>query len=689
MKRLFAFLSKRPALALVPVFAFLLTPSVASAQSVAGWVGALVEGAAAATVLAPVAVMAYAMFTVVNFILWIAGMLFNVAVVLTVFQFATYFGNTQGIQAAWTVLRDLGNIVLLFGFIFMGLGTVLNLHEYTIKKALPGFIIFAILLNFSLFASQAVIDVANVLSSSFYAQAMDEGGGCTDQSADDFLPCINDGIAGKVMQVSGVASAYNLNIVGRYFEDPIQTIIGFFALSVFSAIAATVLFAGAIMFIFRAVVLVFLMVLSPIGFAGMAVPPLQKLANDWWQALIKNAFFAPVYILLVLVALKVAEGLVANTGAGGGLAGAIQNGGVGAGQMFLTFSLITGFMAFALVGAQKLGAVGAGFATKTAGGVALGGIGFVGRRTLGAYSNSMANRIRSSKFGESELGRFTAGIADKGARASYSVRGAAPFKALGVDVGKPNKAASHGYHGIEEAEAKKRVDYAKTLKGRIETQKEYQERLPMAQEQAAAALKTKNDASSRLQDISNAAEKQQEKVNFLKEQEKANPNDAGIKARIDQAQVELAKQLEQRVEAEKELAKSEKALTDAQSNLEFGKKVSKEEQQDQYADHLERGAHGAMEYRGSGVLKKIYTLDKKAGNFKVTLGEHVKEAAAQKIRKTRGMDELESAFETMKKKIKDAEKANAGTANHAPAAAPASKPATKPAGGGGDHAHPH
>lgn len=680
MKRLFAFLAKYPTFTLASFFVLLSLPQQAHAQ-VAGWAGQFLETVFVGGPLIPIVAAAYAMFTVVNFVLWIAGMLFNVAVVFTVFQFAAYFGNTEGIHAAWTVLRDLGNIVLLFGFIFMGLGTVLNLHEYTIKKALPGFIIFAVLLNFSLFASQAVIDVANVLASSFYAQAMDEGGGCTNESADDFLPCINDGIAGKVMQISGVASAYSLNVGFRYFEDPIQTIVFMFGLTVFSAIAASVLFAGAIMFMFRATVLVFLMVLSPIGFAGMAVPPLQKLANDWWSNLIKNAFFAPVYILFVLVALKVGEGLVPNSGSGGGLAGALQSGGMASGQMILTFTLIIGFMAFALAGAQKIGAVGAGYATKMAGSVALGSVGFVGRRTLGRASSSLAGRIRSSKFGESEFGRFSAGLADKGAHASYSLRAAAPLKALGIDAGKPNKAAAHGYHGIEEAEVKKRIEYAKTLKGRTETKKEYEDRLPEANDRAAAALATKNAADSRLQDIANETKKQEERLAFLREQEKNNPTDVNIKARVDKAQADLADQLAKRTEAEKELAKSEKELAEAQSNLQFGKKFTKKEQQENYAAGLDRGAHNPMRY----PFPYLAGAEKGQG-VKVTLGGHVKHLAAEKIRKTGGMNEVDSALEILKKKIEAAENAGGADAHHAPPAAPATKPTTK-SGGGGGHGH--
>ena len=59
-------------------------------------------------------------------------------------------------------------------------------------------------------------------------------------------------------------------------------------------------FAAVFLFITRCVVLAFLMVTSPIGFAGMAIPPLHEMATKWWDQLLKQSFFAPIFILLIL-----------------------------------------------------------------------------------------------------------------------------------------------------------------------------------------------------------------------------------------------------------------------------------------------------------------------------------------------------------------------------------------------------
>jgi hypothetical protein len=112
-----------------------------------------------------------AMLKISTFFLGIAGVLFNLVVVKTVFQFSQLIGNSPGLLLAWGILRDLGNMALLFGFIFMGLATILDLHTYNAKKALPMLIIFAVLMNFSLFAAEGIIDTSNVFSTILYSQA--------------------------------------------------------------------------------------------------------------------------------------------------------------------------------------------------------------------------------------------------------------------------------------------------------------------------------------------------------------------------------------------------------------------------------------------------------------------------------------------------------------------------------------
>src|SRR5690606_28975623 len=158
-------------------------------------------------------------------ILFFAGTIFNWVVIRTVFQFGEYFGASEGLLLAWSIIRDVANIGLLFGFILMGVLLILNVgggghgHGHggiDPKRAIPRLISFAVLLNFSLCASQLVIDVSNAFSSSLAVLAADsrceeEVTGQTGASQSVEECASRYGISGRIMQVAGTADIFNLD----------------------------------------------------------------------------------------------------------------------------------------------------------------------------------------------------------------------------------------------------------------------------------------------------------------------------------------------------------------------------------------------------------------------------------------------------------------------------------------------
>lgn len=338
--------------------------------------------------------IAFIFLTLSGLILMLAGTVFNWVVIRTVFQFGTYFGTNEGMLVAWGVMRDIANIALLFGFIFMGVLLILNVggggHGHgggiSAKKAIPRLIIFAVLLNFSLFASQAVIDVANAFSSSFATLA---GENCstntstgTSSSADQTNEeCANVGISGQILKVAGLTSIWDSEsrdlgaALGNLVDRPYSYAVSLIMLSVFVLVTAIVLLAGSIMLIIRVVVLSLLMVTSPVGFAGMAIPKLQGIASMWWSKLMSQAFFAPIYLLLIFISIKLTEGLMQGEAT---LANALianeGNSVAGNMQVVMVFLIVIGFMIGSLIAASRIGAAGASFAANTASSIAFGSL---------------------------------------------------------------------------------------------------------------------------------------------------------------------------------------------------------------------------------------------------------------------------------------------------------------------------
>ncbi|MBU0750291.1 hypothetical protein KKH15_02120 [Patescibacteria group bacterium] len=216
--------------------------------------------------------------TLASTLLGFIGSAFNWAVINTIFNFGSIFGTSESMIIAWGVLRDVGNIVLLFGFILMGVLTILNLHDYPVKKTIPGLIIFAVLLNFSLFASQVVIDVSNAFSSIFYEQASSQ---C--ENAENVRECVkndNSGISGIIVEQAGLTSAFSIDEQNGANLTTLGRGIIYLGLALFVTVAAIVLLAATVMLVVRAVMLSFLMVVSPIGFAVWRFRPLRSSHND-------------------------------------------------------------------------------------------------------------------------------------------------------------------------------------------------------------------------------------------------------------------------------------------------------------------------------------------------------------------------------------------------------------------------
>ncbi len=470
--------------AIVVLVVGLGTPLSAHADvvgSVVSWVGGLVSKVGDATLGALFEGISYIILSFADFILYIVGLLFNYIVDVTVFSFATHIGQSPGIIAAWSVLRDISNIALLFGFVFIGIATILNIHGYEVKKTLPRLIIFAVLLNFSLLASQAVIDVSNVFATVLYNQGASQD--CAGQTAEECTK--NVGISGKIIQMGGIATIFSesdtANLDGSETSNTTWGMV-YLGLAIFVMVTSVVLLAGVILLVTRAVVLCILMALAPLGFAGMAIPPLEKYAKMWWNKLISQSFFAPVYLLFIYVSLKIMEGVTKSLGGTGtftdllahGTSGSVLGANSSGITIVVVYSLLIGFMIASLMIAKQMGAIGADFATSTAGkavgGAVLGSTAFVGRRTVGRLSHRVGHDIRSGRYGEwiknSEVfGRNIAEIADKGGHASFDVRKTKIAETLAktakTELGKAS--GEGGYHKELEEGKKSRDEYAKSL----------------------------------------------------------------------------------------------------------------------------------------------------------------------------------------------------------------------------------
>ena len=639
---------------------------VQAVQNTASSVAECVTSGIGGALSCVVSLVAYLMFQLAATMLGFVGLLFNWVVTVTVFEFGIYFANSSGMLIAWGILRDIGNIVLLFGFILMGIMMILDLDNFNVRKALPRLLIFAVLLNFSLFATEAVVDVANSLSAAFYAAAGDAGS-CTGNNALTSSTCIGQGISGTILTATGLSTIWN---DGSPTIQKFNSADGALVLvmeAIFVSIAAIVLLAGAIMLFIRAITLAFLLVISPLGFAGMAIPPLQKQAMQWWNKLISEAFFAPIFLLLIFVALKLTS-ILQPQGGNISFGDAIASPNSGNFGIFFLFIMIFGFLIASLVVAKNMSATGANIAISTSGkafGAATFGVaGFAGRRVIGGTSSGIAQGLRSTKFGQSEFGRGFVKVFDAGAHASYDARTTGAAKALGknkllgVNLGEPSKTAKGGYHAIEEKAIKDRTDYAKSLEmsdaeekeaARLKKEKGTIDKNWNAKQKTLDAEVTKiekdnKDAPGKLQDLQtqrdavraefSEAIRSGDPVKQAEAQKKGAALDTQINAltaSMASGASNLKKAQDERTNAEKAYNAAVKANTDA---------IAANDPRQRYAKSLEGGLFG------TGI--HAYPV--------LSVGGHASERAAKKIKTGATKSDIKRALDTINDTLEKEEK---------------------------------
>ncbi len=409
--------------------------------------------------------MSSALSTIMSLFAWLTGAM-GVLMANVIYQTVVKMGylvhSIPAIQSAWEVFRDLGNILLVFGFILIGIATILDNATYGAKKTLPKLLMVAITLNFSFFIAGFIIDTGNMFATQFYTQI--NGGKMLTGS----FNVSEEPISSSIMNAIGLTKVYDFstNKMKQGSADITNQdnwAVTFFASIILFVITAFTLGAIAIMLVIRFVILLILLITSPVGFVGLAgIPVISKYGKKWWSTLTDQTLFAPVLLLLLLVVVKVIQSPTIRSFADhGNLSGGVT----GIANILLGFSIVIGLVLSTLVIAKSLSGKTAAFATKKSGALLFGLSARMGRGTVGWAGQRASERFRKSKLSRVPIvGRRFAGALDKVATSSFDVRatkaGGGLLKSQGIDAGKAKKG---GYRKQEEEDIKKQATYGKSL----------------------------------------------------------------------------------------------------------------------------------------------------------------------------------------------------------------------------------
>jgi hypothetical protein len=354
------------------------------------------------------------------------------------------FSNMPVINQVWTIIRDFCNIFFIFALIWISINIILDLGGNA-KRNIANVIIAALIINFSLYFTKVFIDASNIFGMWLYNGVMKllVVNGALNYSGGGSLSAL---IAAKLdifqLWTLDFATAKNM---AKSLSDPTQGAITAILKLIVVLIATYVFTYTAILFITRAVTIVFLLALSPIGFVGSLFPKLDEYAKKWWHELIDAITFPIVYLLMLFVSLQFINNISKEMLAG-------VSTGIPKFSELISFPMIFKYVIViaALLICLKIAKDSAGALGKAASGIAGGmakfstslGAGsakFLGQYTFGAAATRAANsRIINQTIASGGVLGAAAGAAkgglDKVGDYHFDVR--AGIKEFGVKGGK-------------------------------------------------------------------------------------------------------------------------------------------------------------------------------------------------------------------------------------------------------------
>ncbi len=197
----------------------------------------------------------------------------------------------NGTYKAWSVFRDIANVLFIVFFIFVIFSQVtgVGIDNYGIKKILPKLIVAIILINLSYVICQAAVDICNIVGSGI--------GGLFQRMAGKIPSSIsvNNGTSITKTKISDWGDSYMSNFWGHsaivtiilalgtgvVLSQGLAIIIPVFLL----AISVAIMIIGLIVILgIRQAAAVLLVTVSPLAFVCYMLPNTKKIFDRWFKA---------------------------------------------------------------------------------------------------------------------------------------------------------------------------------------------------------------------------------------------------------------------------------------------------------------------------------------------------------------------------------------------------------------------
>lgn len=506
-------------------------------------------------------ILYYVLYVPTSWLFGGAGMLFDLTFDYSV-DAESY--KTPFVTEGWKIVRDLCNVFFIFILLYVAFAMILGLQNVKAKEMMINVVIIGLLINFSLFFTQVVIDSGNILARVFYnsetikektsgnTEATIGGFGLAQKSGDEIS--LSSGVVSQVNPQNIVRHANKISVsdsegnsatageesggslsAGRYILVIILAII-------VNLVGTFVFISIALIFIARVIGLWLAMIFAPFAFLSYIIPSMAsgvKMVGwkDWWSNLIGLSFLAPIFMfMLYLIILFLGKDTFKDL---------LDPNSTGP-KFIIKTIMAFAFVMILLMKAKDLakeysGSIGEkviGGINKVAGvagGVALGAGAVALRGTVGRAGSVVANsdRLKRAEAAGGVTGFLTKNLRNIGKTAgsgSMDLRGAKVFGKGITDVGSvAGKAKEGGFEKMKEVKIEERVKRSKELETAVSAGNRSEAddlEIKLRQEKAAKATalaeaeKRITSLREKMQDQSNAGMDVEAKITYV-ELEKA------------------------------------------------------------------------------------------------------------------------------------------------------------------------
>jgi len=282
----------------------------------------------------------------------------------------------------WTAVRDLTNMLIVLGFVLVGIAFTLRLESYGSKKILINLVLITLLINFSGVFCGLIIDGSKIAMDCFV------NGKCT--SGSNVGSAANANI-GQTNILTSIADFTEKNLGQENIQNETMMYIGAAFLSIAMYVIVIIVFGYmSIVMLERYVRLGILFVVSPLAFFAWIFPATSKYWNRWWEEFLKWAFIGVEAGFFLWIAQKIITS-TPSKGAGGSSS---------ANFGYLIVSLAFLFIGFKTISKSSAFANSVMGMAKTAVGVATGATMAVATGGASMAAGGLLNQIRTSRAGQ-------------------------------------------------------------------------------------------------------------------------------------------------------------------------------------------------------------------------------------------------------------------------------------------------